>query len=99
MGLRRHFPPAEPGSGHGPFGDKAFKGALIVCAVLTAAGLPMLLAGGEVATPLGTSFLVLGLLGLVTGGVGLIAERVTRRRPPPRAEVRDSDGRGPSRRV
>jgi hypothetical protein len=99
MGLPRHVPPAAPGSGHGPFGDKAFKGALIGCVLLVALGLPMVLTGGEVATPLGTSFLVLGLLGLVIGGAGLIAERVARRRPPPRAEVRDSNGRGPPPRV
>jgi hypothetical protein len=99
MGLPRHVPPAEPSSGHGPFGDKAFKGALILCAVLVAAGLPMLLLGGGVATPLGTSFLALGLLGLVTGGAGLLAERVAKRRPPPPADVRRANGRGPARRV
>jgi hypothetical protein len=95
MGLPRQLPPANSGSGHGPFGEKAFKGALVGCVVLLIIGLGMVLLGGEGPRAVGASFLVLGVLGLVTGPAGLLAERLLRRRPPPPPEVRRGNGRGP----
>jgi hypothetical protein len=91
------MPPDSSGSGHGPFGDRAFKGALIGCVVLVIAGVLMVIIGGQAAKSVGASFLVLGVLGLVTGGGGLLAEHLLGRRPPPRAEVRQGNGRGPQR--
>jgi hypothetical protein len=67
--------------------------------VLVSAGLAMVVIGGDVATPLGTAFLALGLLGLFTGGAGLLVERVTKRRPPPPPDVRRANGHGPAPRV
>jgi len=97
MGLPRHLPPAGPSSGHGPFGEKAFKVALIACVMLLGLGLVMVLVGGDAVSSVGAAFLVLGGLGLVTSGAGLLAERITGRRPPPPPRVRDSNGRGPRR--
>jgi hypothetical protein len=95
MGLPRQFPPADSGSGHGPFGDKAFKAALIGCVVLVVLGLMLTLLGGGAASSVGTSFIVLGALGLVISGAGLLVERLLGRRPPPPPDVRVRDGRGP----
>jgi hypothetical protein len=95
MGLPRHIPRGRPSRGHGPFGDRAFKGALIGCVVLVAIGLLMMLLGGESAKAVGTAFLVLGVLGLTVGGAGLLAERLLQRRPPPPPRVRGSNGRHP----
>jgi hypothetical protein len=95
MGLPRHIPPGGSSSGHGPFGEKAFKAALIGCVVLLVAGGSMLGLGGEASRSVGTSFIVLATLGLVTAGAGLLAERLLGRRPPPPPEVRGSNGRGP----
>jgi hypothetical protein len=95
MGLPRQFPSEGSGSGHGPFGDRAFKGALVGCVVLVIVGLSLVLLGGEALTSVGASFLGLGVLGLVTGAAGLLAERLLRRRPPPPPEVRRGNGRGP----
>jgi hypothetical protein len=97
MGLPRQLPPGGSSSGRGPFGDKAFKFALIACVVLLILGLAMALVGGAAARSVGAAFVVLGGLGLVTSGGGLLAERVTGRRPPPPPRVRDSNGRGPRR--
>ena len=97
MSLPRHMPPGKSGSGHGPFGEKAFKGALIGCVVLVFIAAIMLVVGGETATSIGTAFLVLGVLGLVTGGTGLLAERLLQRRPPPPPGVRERNGRGSHR--
>ena len=49
MSLPRHLGPADPGSGRGPFGEKAFRGALIGCAVLVVIGLPLVMAAGGTA--------------------------------------------------
>ena len=95
MGLPRQLPPDHSGSGHGPFGERAFKGALIGCVVLVIIGLAMMLLGGEAARSVGISFIVLGAVGLVTSGAGLLAERLLGRRPPPPADVRAGNGRGP----
>jgi hypothetical protein len=92
-------PDSSGGPGHGPFGEKAFKGALIGCVVIVIVGALMVLVGGEAPRSVGVSFLVLGVLGLVTGGGGLVAERVLARRPPPSPEIRQGDGRGPQRRI
>jgi hypothetical protein len=97
VGLPRHLPPDGSGSGHGPFGDKAFKAALIGCVVLVIAGVLMVILGGQAPRSVGASFLVLGVLGLVTGGGGLLAERLLGRRPPPSTEIGQGDGRGPPR--
>jgi hypothetical protein len=91
------MPPDSSGSGHGPFGDRAFKGALIGCVVLVIAGVVMVLIGGQAARSVGASFLVLGVLGLVTGGGGLLAEQLLGRRPPPSGEIRQGNGRRPQR--
>jgi hypothetical protein len=95
MGLPRHMPRGRPPRGHGPFGDRAFKGALIGCVVLVAIGLLMILVGGHSTEAVGTAFLVLGVLGLAVGGAGLLAERLLQRRPPPPPRVRGSNGRHP----
>ena len=65
--------------------------------LLLVVGLAMALVGGDAARSVGAALLVLGGLGLVTSGGGLLAERVTGRRPPPPPRVRDSNGRGPRR--
>jgi len=93
VGLPRHLPPGDSGAGHGPFGDKAFKGALIGCVLLLFVGPVMVLLGGDAARSVGASLLVLGVLGLVIGGAGLLAERVLQRRPPPPPDVRSRNGR------
>jgi hypothetical protein len=97
MGLPRQLPPGDSGSGHGPFGEKAFNGALIGCIVLIVIGAVMVVVGGDAPAAVGTAFIVLGGLGLVTGGVGLLAERLLHRRPPPPPSVRGGNGRGPHR--
>ena len=94
MGLPRQLPPGGSSPGHGPFGEKAFKGALIGCVVLLVLGPLMMLLGGDAARSVGTSFVVLGALGLATSG-GLLAEQVLGRRPPPPPDVRARNGRGP----
>ena len=95
MGLPHPLPPGSPGSGHGPFGVKAFHGALIGCGLAVVLGLLMVLYGGEAVRSVGTSLMVVGILGLVTGAVGLLIERhLQRRRPPPPALYRQN-GRGP----
>jgi len=95
MGLPRHLGSGGPGSGHGPFGDKAFKAALVGCVVLVVTGLLMVLVGGDTPRSVGASFLALGVLGLLTASAGLLAERLLRRRPPPPPDVRSGNGRGP----
>jgi peptidoglycan/LPS O-acetylase OafA/YrhL len=97
MGPPRHLSRGDAGSGHGPFGKKAFNGALIGCVVLAVIGALMLVLGGDAPTAVGTAFIVLGGLGLVTSGAGLLAERLLQRRPPPPGSVRATNGRGPSR--
>jgi hypothetical protein len=97
MGLSPHVPSGGSSSGRGPFGEKAFKGALIGCVVLVVIGLLMVLLGGDAPRSVGTSFLVLGVLGLVTAGAGLLAERLLQRHPPPPPDVRRGNGRGPHR--
>jgi hypothetical protein len=94
MGLPRHLPPADSRSGHGPFGEKAFKRALIGCVVLPILGLLMVLLGDDALRSVGTSFIVLGVLGLVVSAAGLVAERLLGRRPPPPGDVRARNGHG-----
>ena len=95
MTLPRHVPSsAGSGDGHGPFGDKAFKGALIGCVVLVAAGAAMVAAGGESLRAAGVALIAVCGLGLLTGGAGLLAERVLKRTPPPPPDVRGSNGHG-----
>ena len=73
-------PPPDPPPGHGPFGDAAFRGALVFCVVLVAIGLAMMLSGGEDVAGVGTALLVLAGVGLLTGGAGLALERLAKRR-------------------
>ena len=94
MGLQGHFPRGGANPGHGPFGEKAFKGALIGCAVLIAAGVVMLAAGGDDVRGAGIALIVVCGVGLLTGGAGLLAERLLRRSPPPPPDVRGSNGHG-----
>ena len=63
MSLPRHLGPPDPGSGRGPFGEKGFRGALIGCAVLVVAGLPLVVATGGTPRSIGTVLLALGVLG------------------------------------
>jgi hypothetical protein len=88
--LRSGGPGAEPG--HGPFGDKAFKAALIGCVVLIVAGVAMLASGSDAVRGVGTAFIVLCGVCLLTAGAGLLAERLLKRTPPPPPEVRGSNG-------
>jgi hypothetical protein len=88
------LPPGRSPTGHGPFGEKAFRGALVGCGALVVIGLGMMLAGGEAVVSVGTSFVVLGALGLAIGGGGLLAERLLGRRPTARPDVDRRDGRG-----
>jgi hypothetical protein len=67
--------------------------------VIVVVGVFMVLLGRDAASAVGVSFLVLGVLGLVTGGGGLLAERVLARRPPPSAAPRQGDSRGPRGRI
>ena len=94
MGLPRHFSHTGSGSGHGPFGAKAFKGALIACAVLIGVGAVMLAASGDAVRGAGVALVAVCGVGLVTVGGLLLAERLLQRTPPPPAEVRGSNGRG-----
>lgn len=94
MGLPRHLSTGGSSSGHGPFGDRAFKGALIGCVALVIAGVVMMVLGGDAPRSVGASFLALGVLGLVVGAVGLLAEHLLQRRPPP-PDVRAGNGRDP----
>ena len=79
MGLPPH--PSSGGSGHGPgpFGEKAFKGALVACAVLVAVGIAMLAIGGRAVRGVGTALIVICLVGLLSTAALLLAERLMRR--------------------
>jgi hypothetical protein len=92
MGLPRHSPSAGSGSGHGPFGEKAFKGALAGCVALIVIGALMLLIGGDSMSAVGTSLIVLAAVGLLTAGAGALAERLLNRHPPPPPHVRGGNG-------
>jgi hypothetical protein len=95
MGPPRHVSSAGSDSGHGPFGEKAFKAALIGCVVLLVIGGLMIGLGGGASRSVGASFVVLGTLGLVSAGAGLLAERLLGRRPPPPPDVRRGNGHRP----
>jgi hypothetical protein len=95
VGLPRHLPSGDSRSGHGPFGEKAFKAALIGCVMLVVIGSFMVALGGDAPRSVGASFIVLATLGLVSAGAGLLAERMLGRRPPPPPDVRAGNGRGP----
>jgi hypothetical protein len=95
VGLPRHLGSRGSDSGRGPFGEKAFRGAVIGCVVLLIGGLSLVMLGGAAATALGASFLALGAVGLLTAAAGLVAERVLGRRPPPSREVRSGNGHSP----
>jgi hypothetical protein len=94
VGLPRQLPPSGgSGSGHGPFGEKAYKAALVACVVLLVLGPLLLLMGDAGPRAVGTSFIVLGAVGLLTSGAGMLAERLLHREPPPPPEVRSRNGR------
>ena len=98
MALPRQLPPGDSGSGHGPFGEKAFRGALVACGAMVLIGLVLALATSGAPRSVGVSFLALGGVGLGTSAALLLAERLLRRRPPPPPDVRAGNGRGPRRR-
>src|SRR3954452_10032392 len=93
MGLPPHASQSS-GSGHGPFGEKAFKAALVVCCLVLVAGAVMAATGGSAVRGVGTALIVVCGVGLLTAGGGLLLERLTGRTPPPRPAVRASNGRG-----
>lgn len=95
MGVPPQLPHGGSSSGHGPFGERAFRYALLGCVVLVFVGVLMVLLGGSAPGSVGAAFVALGMLGLITSGAGLLAERISGRRPPPPAEVRSGNGRGP----
>jgi hypothetical protein len=97
MGLPRQLPSSDSGSGHGPFGEKAFRRALIGCVVLPILGLAMVLLGSGAPRSVGISLIVLGAVGLVTSAAGLLTERFVGRRPPPPQDIRAGNGHGPFR--
>ena len=92
MTLPPPVPSHDPNPGHGPFGETAFRAALACCVVLVVVGLLMALLGDGAVAGTGTALLVLAILGLVTGGGGLLLERILQRRPAPRDAPR-SNGR------
>jgi drug/metabolite transporter (DMT)-like permease len=94
MGLPRQLPPSGSGSGRGPFGEKAFRGALLGCAVVLLVGVLMVLLGGDAPKSVGAAFIVLALVGLATAAAGLLVERLLGRRPPPPQAVSQQNGRG-----
>ena len=77
MGMPPHS--SSGGHGHGPFGDKAFKGALVACVVLVVAGVGMLAVGGQALRGVGTALIVICLVGLLSAAALLLAERLMRR--------------------
>jgi hypothetical protein len=81
MGLPGPLPPADAGGGRGPFGEKAFRGALLGCVLAVIGGGLMIVLGGDAARAVGVSLVVLGALGLATAALGLVAERLLQRRP------------------
>jgi hypothetical protein len=79
MGLAPHSSAGGSGSGHGPFGEKAFKGALIVCALLIVAGVAMLATGGRAVRGAGTALVVICVVAVLSAATLLLAERLMRR--------------------
>jgi hypothetical protein len=79
-GLSAQPPPPQPPSGHGPFGNAAFKGALILCLVLIGVGVVMIRSGNEDVAGVGLAFVVLAGVGLLTGIGGVLLERHLQRR-------------------
>jgi CDP-diglyceride synthetase len=80
-----------------PTGDKGFKGAVIGCGVLVAAGLAMVLLTHTDVQAVGASFIALGALGLVTAAAGLLAERIVERRRRRWPEGHSGNGSRPDR--
>src|SRR4051794_18847363 len=71
IGPPRHLGPGSRGSGHGPFGQKAFKAALLDCVVLIVVGVVMVMSGADAASAVGTAFIILAVFGFGTSGAGL----------------------------
>ena len=80
MALPPHSSSQGSGSGHGPFGEKAFKGALIACVVLIAIGIAMLATGARAVRGAGTALIALCLVAMLSTATLLLAERLMRRR-------------------
>lgn len=99
MGLPRQLPPHGSPAGKGSFGEKAFNGALIGCGVVIGLGVLMMLVGGDDTASVGTAFVVLGLVGLVTGGVGPLLERLVQRRSSPPSPLTPGVPGPPTRRA
>jgi hypothetical protein len=72
-----------PGDGKGPFGEQAFRRALIGCIALVAIGALMGRSDSEVVAGVGISLVVLAVVGALTSGLGLLAERLVQRRRSP----------------
>ena len=87
------LPPADHGSGEGPYGEKAFKAALIGCVVPAHQGL-MVRARRRASRSVAASLVVLTTLGLVSAGAGRLAERVLGAASSG-ARSAQSNGRGP----
>jgi hypothetical protein len=85
MGVPGRIPPVGPGPGRdpgrGPFAGRAFRGALVVCAVLVVVGPVLLVTAGHGGRAAGIALLVLGAVGLLAGGGGLALARMRRRAP------------------
>ena len=76
MAVRAQLP---TGDGKGPFGERAFRVTLVLCVVLVLLGVLLLATTTGPVAAVGTSIVVLGALGLLTSGLGLLAERLQRR--------------------
>jgi hypothetical protein len=70
-----------PPRGYGPFGERAFRGALLACAVLVVAGVALSALVAGAVGGVGRAFAALGALGLLVAGSGLLVERLLGRRP------------------
>ncbi len=74
-------PPQLPNDrGKGPFGQAAFLATVALCVVLVVLGAVAVTTADGAGAAVGTSRLVLGALGLLTSGLGLLAEALQRRR-------------------
>ena len=85
MSVPGPLPPPGAGGARGPLGARAFRAGVVLCAVAIAGGLAMLLLARGAVASAGTALLALGVVGAVSVGFGMLAERLAERRrgPPP----------------